>query len=355
MALVESQKFYKDLESGIVAPLYLISGDEPFLLEQAYSFLKGTLLEPHDIDFNFQVFHGAELDIESLIDSLQVLPMMSARRVVILKEAEEMKDSQWEALAPFFLKPIDSTVFAIFASRVDKRKKIFKVLVETGTVLEFKKPFENQIPSWIRYIAKNLALEIDDEAIHETHRRVGSHLLEIESALKSLRDFIGEKRRLTQTDVESFLSQTREESIFDLVASLGHGDRVKSLELLVNVLDQGQNEVGLISLLARHFRILFQLKRNQTQGLHGARLAQALQIPPYFLNQYLEQGRVWSENQLMQILVILSTTDRALKSSPLAGHLWLESLILQVTSLKRQQPLKQSYESRHLGSGHLPS
>lgn len=57
----------------------------------------------------------------------------------------------------------------------------------------------------------------------------------------------------------------------------------------------------------------------------------------------------------MQILVILSTTDRALKSSPLAGHLWLESLILQVTSLKRQQPLKQSYESRHLGSGHLPS
>lgn len=336
MPLIESQKFYKDLESGLVQPLYLIIGEEPFLLKQAYNFLKGTLLEAHDLDFNFQVFHGGDLDIEALRDSLQMLPMMAARRFVVLKEAEEMKDSDWEALAPFFAKPVESTVFALFASRLDKRKKSIKALYETGAVLEFKKPFENQIPSWIRYIAQIHQIEIEDEAIHEIHRRVGSHLLEIESALRNLKDFVGEQRRLTLLDVESALSRTREESVFDLVASLGHGDRVKSLELLVSLMDQGQNEIGLISLLARHFRLLFQLKRHQAQGLHGARLAQALQVPPYFLNQYLEQSRVWSEAQIEQIFLILSETDRALKSSPLSAHIWLENLILRVTGSSRQ-------------------
>lgn len=332
MPLIESQKFYQDLEKGEISPLYFIYGEEPFLLKQAYHFLRASILQPHEFDFNFQIFYGEDLDLESLKDSLQTLPMMAVRRLVILKDADAMPDSAWEELFPFFETPIDSTVFAIFASKVDKRKKSIKTLLDRGTSLEFKKPYDNQIPSWIRYIAGLNEVQVDDEAIHEIHRRVGSHLLEIESALKKLKDFMGKDSRLTLQHVLEALSITKEESVFRLIEALGHGDRAKSLEILVRVLDQDQNEVGLISLIARHFRLLYQLKRHQAAGVYGSKLAQALQIPPYFLNQYLDQGHFWTESQIEQILVILSETDRALKSSPVSAHIWLENLVLKATS-----------------------
>ena len=88
--------------------------------------------------------------------------------------------------------------------------------------------------------------------------------------------------------------------------------------------------------MARHFRLLYQLKRHQSAGVTGPKLAQALQIPPYFLKQYLDQGRHWTETQIEQVLVILSETDRALKSSPVSAHIWLENLVLKVTSLNGQ-------------------
>lgn len=335
--MIESQKFYQDLEAGKAQSVYLIVGEEPFLLKQAFNFLKGTLLQAHELDFNFQIFHGTDLksdaNIESLKDALQTLPMMSARRLVILKEADEIKDSVWEEISTFSSNPVESTVFAIFANRVDKRKKSIKNIYESATILEFKKPFENQIPTWIRYIAETYQIEIEDEAVHELHRRVGSHLLEIESALLRLKDYLGEVRRIILADVEKVLSQTRDESVFDFVAALGHANRVKALEILVNVLDQGQSEVGMISLLARHFRLLYQLKKHQAQGLNGAKLAQAMHIPSYFLNQYLDQGRVWTESQIQKVFIILSETDLALKSSPISASIWLENLILKISGL----------------------
>ena len=146
MPQIESQRFYEDLEKGDMRPLYLVFGEEPFLLKQALNFLRGTVLQEHELDFNFQVFYGGDLNIESLKDSLQTLPMMAARRLVILKEADELSDADWEELQPFVTAPNESTVFAIFANRIDKRKKATKLLLDSAVVLEFKKPFENQIP-----------------------------------------------------------------------------------------------------------------------------------------------------------------------------------------------------------------
>lgn len=336
MALLDSQKFYENLSQGVFDPLYLIVGEEEYLLKQAFNYLKNSSLAEHEIDFNFQVFQSADLNMDNLKDSLQTLPMMAARRVVILRDIEELKDKEWEELLPFFEKPIESTLFALIGHRIDKRKKAMKVLTDKGTFVEFKKIYENQVPSWVRYIADSVGVEIDENAIHELHRRVGSGLLEIESSLMRLKDFMDQENRITLALVEQVISRTKEESIFDLIQALALGQQVESLEILVGVLDQGQNEIGLLALLARHFRILYQMKKAQAQGIHGAKLAQQLQIPTYFMNQYLEQGNHWSDKKIESVLVIISETDQALKSSPLSSHIWLENLVLKICSLSRQ-------------------
>lgn len=329
MAVIDAQKFYKDLEKGEFAPLYFLFGEEPYLLNQSVERFKFAVLTEGAVDFNYSLFYASDADIMTVRDAVETLPMMAPRRLVIMKETQELSDKEWAALEPLFDSPVDSTVFVMMASRVDKRKKSIRLLLDKADCVEFKKPFENQIPSWINYIAQNREMQISNDAIHLLHKLVGNHLTEIESELIKLSDYIGEARRVEVSDVAQVVSRSKEENVFDFTKAIGENDRVKALEHLVHLLDQGQNEIGIVSLVARHVRILLTVKRGLEEGLHGAKLAHYAQIPPYFLEGYIEQSRLWTSRKLEQTLVVLCDTDKALKSSPLSSHIWLENLVLK--------------------------
>ncbi|MBO9665530.1 MAG: DNA polymerase III subunit delta [Bdellovibrio sp.] len=329
MALIDAQKFYRDLEKGQLAPMYFLFGEEPYLLNQSVDRFKYAVLTEGAIDFNYSLFYASDADIVQVRDAVETLPMMAPRRLVILKEAQELNDKEWAQLEPLIESPVDSTVFVILASRVDKRKKQIRQMLDKAECVEFKKPYENQIPSWINYIAESLGLKISNDAIHLLHKLVGHHLTEIEAELKKLGEFVEGARRIEVADVAQVVSRSKEESVFDFTKAVGMNDRVKALEYLVHLLDQGQNEIGIISLLARHIRILLTVKKGMDEGLQGAKLAHYAQVPPYFLESYTDQSRQWTMKKLEQTMVVLSETDRALKSSPLSSHIWLENMVLK--------------------------
>ncbi|MGZ3772612.1 MAG: DNA polymerase III subunit delta [Pseudobdellovibrionaceae bacterium] len=330
MALIDAQKFYKDLEKGQLAPLYFLFGEEPYLLNQSVERFKYAVVAEGAADFNLSLFYASDADVTVVRDAVETLPMMAPYRLVILKEAQELSDKEWNELETLIASPVESTVFVILASRVDKRKKQIRMLLEKADCVEFKKPYDNQIPSWVNYISQTLGLVISNEAIHLLHKFVGSNLTEIEGELKKLGDFVGGSRRIEAEDVAQVVSRSKEESVFDFTKSIGENDRVKALEHLVHLLDQGQSEIGIVSLLARHVRILLALKRGMEEELHGAKLAHYAQVPAYFLQNYVDQARLWTANKLEHALVILSETDKALKSSPLSSHIWLESMVLKI-------------------------
>lgn len=329
MAHLDAQKFYRDLEEGRFAPLYFIHGEEPYLLQQSLERFKYAVVQPEMMDFNYNLYYAGDAETSHVRDAVELLPMMAPRRLVILKEAQELSDREWAELEPLFQTPVESTTFVILASRVDKRKKTIRLLLEKADSVEFKKPYENQIPQWIRYIAGTLEMDLSDEAVHLVHKLVGNHLSEIEAELKKLADYVGAKRRIEVQDVAAAVSRTKEESVFDFTRAVGENNRVKALEQLVRLLDQGQSEVGIVALVARHVRLLMTVKKGQEEGLYGGKLASYAQVPPYFLDQYLEQTRLWTMRKLEQTLVVLAETDKALKSSPLSSHIWLENMVLK--------------------------
>lgn len=329
MAVIDAQKFYRDLEKGQLAPLYFLFGEEPYLLNQSVDRFKFAVLNEGAIDFNYSLFYASDADVGVVRDAVETLPMMAARRLVILKESQELTDKEWAELEPLIENAVDSTVFVLLASRVDKRKKFIRSLLDKAECVEFKKPYENQIPSWINYIAQSLGLTISNEAIHLLHKLAGHHLTEIEGELKKLGEYVEGQRRIEVADVAAVVSRSKEENVFDFTKAIGENDRVKALEHLVHLLDQGQNEIGIISLVARHVRILLTVKKGMDEGLQGAKLAHYAQVPPYFLETYTDQSRRWTAKKLEQTLVVLSETDKALKSSPLSSHIWLENMVLK--------------------------
>jgi len=341
MPQLEPQQLYqsveKSLETQSFAPLYFFYGEEPYLLNQATNYLKVCAMHGSGAaDFNFSSYYAADADITAVRDEVETLPMMSSRRVVMLKEVQDLTDKEWEQLEPLFQSPVDSTVFILVGSKIDKRKKFFRHILEHACLVEFKKPFENQIPGWIRHICKAHELTISDEAIQLLHRLVGNQLSEIESEVRKLQDYLGDRKQVELQDVAQCVSKKREENVFDLTESIASGDKVESLVHLVNLLDQGQNEIGIVSLISRHIRILLLIKQGMDQGLAGQKLAVHAQVPSYYLQDYVKQAKTWTTKKLESTMLVLAETDKALKSSPLSAHIWLENLILKTCAFHSQ-------------------
>lgn len=333
MAVIDSQVVYKELENKKFRSLYFFYGDESYLIDQMPDRFKFAVLDENSYDFNLNIYYADDTQVSQIREAAETLPVFAQQRLVIVKNAHQLNDSDWAELDPVISKPVDSTVLVFIAEKVDKRKKFFKVISEKAAVVEFKKPYDNQVPGWINYIAQNHTLKITPDAIHKLHRLVGNNLSEIDSQLKKLRSFKGAKPDEQVTielgDVNQVVSLSREENIFDFTKAIGQKDRPRALEQLVQLLDQGQNEVSIVQLVARHMRILLTIRSGLDQGLGGAKLASIAKVPAYFVEGYCDQAVHWPVRKIEEALSLLQETDKALKSSPLSSHLWLENMVIK--------------------------
>jgi len=329
------QKIEAQLQSQQFHPVYFFHGDEQYLIHQAAQYLKTCALHGSMPDFAFKSFFAEDVSADQILDEVQTLPMMAARKVVWLREFQDISEKTWNQIECLFEKPVDSCVIIITAFKADKRKKYFKALNDCSIAVEFRKPFENQVGGWVRYIAKGYGIEITNEATQLLTKLVGSQLVELDVEIRKLRDFIGERKEVELADVAQIVSQKKEENVFEFCEVLARVDRVRSLQILVDLLDQGQSELGIIALLARHFRILLLLKKGSDEGLAGQKLAAYAQVPSYYLQKYVEQSRIWSQRKLEQGMILLAETDKALKSSPVSAPIWLDNMVLRLTQIQQ--------------------
>lgn len=326
------QSLSENIKKGKFERLYFLYGDEQFLIDESLRSLTDAVLGDSIRDFNLNVFYGGDADAVAIRDAIETLPMMAPNRLVIVKEAQELNEKDWTALEPVIDSPVDSTVLIFVATKVDKRKKFVKRIQESGNLVEFKRPYDNQVPDWIISIGKRHKLKLSGEVVEVIHQVVGSNLTDINSELLKLSQFLGEKNTPTVEDVLSVMSRARVDTVFDLTDAIGNNDRARALDCLVNLLDHGQNEVGVLALISRHMRILKTVKEGQREGLQGAKLSARAGVSPYFLKQYLEQSKGWPDSKIEQTFAALLDTDRALKSSPVSSHIWLENFIVRTCS-----------------------
>lgn len=314
-------------------PLYLVTGEETFMVQEALHLFKSKIFDDgSQPDFNFDQFYASETNGVTVRDAVETLPMMAPRRLVLLKDAHHWKDKEWEDLYPVLEAPVTSSVLVIVSEKIDKRKKFVKLLADHGVICEFPRPYDNQVPSWIDYIAYKRKLELTPQQLQLIHQLVGGSLIEIDNELRKLCQFLGDRKKVTDDEILQVISMQRSEKIFDLTHAIAKKDLVQALQILANLLDHQENLFGLLSLIHRHFKTLLLLNEGQRLGLTGPKLCTRSGIPPFFLKGYLDQGRNWTDGQLLMALSALRETDKALKSSPLSPHIWLENFILKVCS-----------------------
>lgn len=322
-------QFHSILSQSKIEPFYGFVGEEGYLVEQSLDLLKKNILQEGTEDFNYNSFFGDEADMDEVKNIAETLPMMGERRLIILKDAHLMKSEQLEQLLELTSVPIDTTVVAVVFEKIDQRKKVFKELLKTMTIVDMSTPKEREIPMWIQKIAQSYQKTIAPQSAMLLHQFVGNKLIDLDNEIRKLSLYVGDRESIEPKDIEAIVSKSKIDSVFELTDAIGSGKTEKALQILQHLLDQGESEVGMLAMITRHVRLLLFTQEGTEQGLQGNALSSYVGVPPFFMGPYAKQAQSWSKKKIQTIYAELLNTDRNLKSVSISPRIFLENLILK--------------------------
>lgn len=319
---MKPEELERAVERGELAPLYLLYGDEPYLVERAVKKLLDRAVDPGFRDFNLNVFYGNECKGDEVFSAAQTLPMFADRRVVLVKKGGDLPAPALEILLPYLQDPSPSTCLILQAEKVDGRKKFFAEFKKRGEAVEFKRPYENQLGPYVRDEVRAAGKRIDAQAAELLAYLVGNNLQELVSQIEKLCIYCGNKEVIGVADVKTIVSDTKVESVFEFTDALGAKEVGRALRMLTTLLGDGEAPLRILGGVARHYRQLWQLREAMDRKVPSSDLAKAAGMNPYFLKKAMEQARNYRRAELVRVFEGMLELDLAFKSGGRAAALF---------------------------------
>lgn len=330
MSLRELQNM---IQAGSLPGLILLYGQESYFLDEGVNSVRNAVVAPENRDFNLTQYHGKDFKAMEVVEQARTFPIFSDRRLIILKNIHEASADQLEGLLPYVTDPVPETVLLLTAEKIDARRKFFQVLKKSGAAIEFKKIYENQLPSFVKELATSLNVSLTGGALRIFCKRVGTNLVEVKGELEKLAGYLGERDLADEKDVAAIVSDTRIESVFELTDALGKGDRSTALTLLDRLLAEGQAPLMILAMMTRHFRQMWKIKALTEQKVSQSEFPKRVGVSPYFLKGLMQQANRFNSQQYRQVFEKFLATDLALKSSGAEPRMLMESLVLEIAGL----------------------
>ncbi len=312
--------------------LLFLYGEETYLLEKSLRQLLDAVLAVADRDFNFDHFSARDVRADTILDQARTFPVFASHRLILIKDAQHLSSDSLDGLVPYLKDPSPETILVFVSDKIDGRRKFFQDFKKRGTLVEFKKLYDNQVPAFIREQAKSGGRSFTEDALALFCRRVGSNLQEIHGELTKLFAYLGEKTLVDVADVAAIVSDTRVDSVFELTDALGLKEAQNAQRFLVRILDEGSAPLLVLTMIVRHFRQLWKI--HELVGLKTPEkdIPRQVGINPYFIKGLLNQAGRFSHEHYRDLFELFLETDLALKSSGAHPSVLLGSLVSEITS-----------------------
>src|SRR5580704_11130953 len=182
--IMSVEKIIGSWKKKIFKPVYWLEGDEDFYIDKLIDYAEHSILPETEADFNLSVFYGKDADWATLINTCRRYPMFAERQVVLLKEAQQMRDI--DKLEAYIENPLLSTVFVVSykEKKVDGRSRLAKLLKEKAEVLTTKKMYDNQLPEWTSELVKSKGYGISQKALVLLVEHIGNDLSRIDNEVE---------------------------------------------------------------------------------------------------------------------------------------------------------------------------
>jgi DNA polymerase-3 subunit delta len=316
-----------DLQKTGLRPVYLVLGPEQYLCSLALGMLKSRAVTPEAEVFDYSEFMGGDASVDQIMESANTFPMLSNRRLVLVRDTEKFRDSEQEALLDSLNNLSPRSAVILSATELDQRKKFYRTLRDRACVAEFPKLKGAALERWAGTFVSSRGYRISPAAIKKIIDLIGSDLQTLVSELEKLLLYSGKDTHVSNKAIDDLLQSSRQHGIFELIGAVGRRDRDGALRSLSNLLGTGEHPLVVVTMLARHCRQILIVKDLLVQRTKAPDIARAAQIPPFLVDQFLRQARAADSREVQKMYIRLAEIDRKLKSSSGDGRLLLEALI----------------------------
>ncbi|MCC7232408.1 MAG: DNA polymerase III subunit delta [Bacteroidia bacterium] len=316
------EQIISDLKKKIYAPVYFLQGEEPYYIDLIADYIEENMLDAGEKEFNQSILYGKELDVPTLISYAKRYPMMSNYQVVIVKEAQSMKDlfgkggdsdvekgkskagikSPSDLFLEYIRQPMKSTLLVLCYKykTVDKRTRLGKLLEKETVYFTSPKKYDRDIPKWIQEYVLSRGFRIGPKAVSLLAEYLGNELGKIANETGKLLLNLKPGDEITAPMVEENIGISKDYNIFELFSALSRKNILKANQI-VNYFERNPKnnpiQVTIPSLFSFFVKVL---TYHRSEKRDKQVLAGKLGVNPYFLSDYESAARTYSQQHCIR-------------------------------------------------------
>ena len=299
------EKIISEWQKGVFKPVYWLEGEEEYFIDKIVNYAEHHILSENEASFNLSIFYGRDASWADVINTCRRYPMFAERQVVLLKEAQQMRDV--EKLEAYVDNPLKSTVFVVSYKnkKVDGRTKFAKTLKEKGVLVSTKKMYDNQLPEWIRELVESKGLSISPKGLALLADHIGNDLTRIDNEIDKIIVNLGKRKTITEEDIEEFVGVSKEFNVFELQSALAKKDLAKAIRIIQYF--EANPKAAPIQLILPSLYGFF----SKVFMIYGANttdekaIAAATGINPFFSKDYIQTAKLYTYQEVEKALLLL--------------------------------------------------
>ena len=323
-ALIEAAR------SGSFPPVTLIAGSERLIIDRAVDALKQAALAGDTGGFNSDLFQGAALSAQTLINTARTLPMFAQSRFILVRSADAIAAGELDAICAYLRKPSPEACVVLVSEKLDGRSKLAKTAIELGVWFEAAPPRLAELPQLAQQEASARGHVLGFDAAQVLVDAIGADLAALDDALERLSLYVGEGQPIDLQAVEASVTHARTASVWALVDAVGARNAKQAVATAASLLANREEPLRILALIARQLRTLARMRGALRSGLKDAEAAQQAGAPPFKARELAQLARRFSEPQLTRAFQTLAETDLQLKGSKVPGPRVLEKALLEL-------------------------
>jgi DNA polymerase III subunit delta len=269
-----------DINEGKFAPIYFLSGVEPFFIDRIAQLIEQNALEEGQKDFNLIVGYGRDSKIQDILVNARKFPVMAERQVVIVREAQDMMDwlskDRVNDLLVYIKHNSPSTilVFCYKYKTLSAKSPLRKPIEKFGVLLETKKIWDNQVPKYIKGMLREEGLKLSEKAVDVLFELVGNDIERLHNEIQKLKLVEDHEEEIDEIMVGKYIGLSNPFSIIDLHKAIAHRRADKALEMAFEMYSSEKSEIlPLIASLYRFFTKILEAHQSGKRDPNGIQAA----------------------------------------------------------------------------------
>lgn len=229
---MSAEKIISDWKKNNFKPIYWLEGEEDYYIDKVIQYAEHHLLTESEASFNLTVFYGRDSVWSDIVNACMRYPMFAERQVVILKEAQGMKE--FDKLEAYFEKPLPSTILIVGYKEkgLDKRTKLGKLLKSHTVYFNSERIRDDKLQNWLRDYLNAEKISMSDKGINLIADHIGNNLSRMVNEIEKITVNLGGRTQITEDDIEQYVGVSKEFNAFELQDAIGRKDLPKALRII---------------------------------------------------------------------------------------------------------------------------